>query len=111
MPAFIGEMISVTVRNLADEPVITQEAQVTADAGGKLFVCSPGTQRSGRKLLTQDSIGNTGDRETGVADGLKKLPIFAANVQRTNPTAIFDVATKMTSAVLQVRTQSGFLRK
>ena len=65
---------------------------MAADAGGELFVGSSGAPGGGSKLLAQGGIGNTGYGERWIADGLKELSVFAADVQRTDTPTVFDVA-------------------
>ena len=69
LPAFVGEMASMTVGYFANEAVISQEPQMTADAGRELFIGSSGAPVGGSKLLAQSSIGNAGYREIGITDG------------------------------------------
>ena len=58
LSASIGEVVTVTVGHFPNQAVITQEAEMASDAGGKLFVGSTGAPCGGTELLAQNSIGD-----------------------------------------------------
>ena len=71
LPAVVGEMIPVTVGELADQAVVAQEAEMPADTGRKLLIGSTGAPWRSGKALTESGIGDARDGESRIADGLE----------------------------------------
>ena len=76
MPALVGQVVAVTVREFANEAMIAQEAKMPTESSGELLVGAAGAPEGAAEFLAQANIGDT--REGAASCGRWAVVAFSS---------------------------------